>query len=71
MGQKSENSYVLGNPPTPQLQEIILNPRWMISLSTIIMTCSSPRVAVRSHFLVCSENSLLIVEIGTIRDKEI
>ena len=34
-------------------------------------TCSSPRRAVRSHYLVCSENSLLIVGIGPILNKEL
>ena len=33
-------------------------------------TCSSPRRAVRSHYLVCSKNSLLIVGIGPILNKE-
>ena len=33
-------------------------------------TCSSPGRAVRSHSLVCSENSLLIVGKGPIHDKE-
>ena len=36
-----------------------------------LMTCSSPRWAVRSHSLVCSENSLLIVGIGPILNKEL
>ena len=35
------------------------------------MTCSSPRRAVRYHYLVCSENSLLIVGIGPILNKEL
>ena len=35
------------------------------------MTCSSPRRAVRSHSLVCCENSLLIVGIGPILNKEL
>ena len=35
------------------------------------MTCSSPRRAVRSHSLVCSENSLLIVRIGPVLNKVI
>ena len=34
-------------------------------------TCSSPRRAVRSHSLVCSKNSLLIVGIGPILNKEL
>ena len=34
-------------------------------------TCSSPRCPVRSHSLVCSENSLLIVGIGPILNKEL
>ena len=34
-------------------------------------TCSSPRRAVRSNSLVCSKNSLLIVGIGPILNKEI
>ena len=37
----------------------------------MIKTCSSPRRAVRSHSLVCSENSLSIVGIGTILNKEL
>ena len=35
------------------------------------MTCSSPRRAVRSHSLVCTKNSLLIVGIGPILNKEL
>ena len=38
---------------------------------SIPMTCSSPRRAVCSHSLVCSENSLLIVGIGPILNKEL
>ena len=34
-------------------------------------TCSSPRCPVRSHSLVCSEKSLLIVGIGPILNKEL
>ena len=34
-------------------------------------TCSGPRRAVRSHSVVCSENSLLIVVIGPILNKEL
>ena len=34
-------------------------------------TCSSPIRAVRSHSLVCSKNSLLIVGIGPILNKEL
>ena len=34
-------------------------------------TCSSPSRPVRSHSLVCSENSLLIVVIGPILNKEL
>ena len=36
-----------------------------------ILTCSSPRRAVRSHSLVCSEKYLLIVGIGPILNKEL
>ena len=36
-----------------------------------IMTCSFPRRDVCSHSLVCSKNSLLIVGIGPIHDKEL
>ena len=39
--------------------------------STPLTTCSSPSRAVRSHSLVCSENSLLIVGIGLILNKEL
>ena len=39
--------------------------------STWSLTCSSPRRAVRSHSLVCSENSLFIVGIGPILIKEL
>ena len=35
------------------------------------VTCSIPRQTVRSHSLVCSENSLLIVGIGPILNKEL
>ena len=35
------------------------------------MTCSSPRRAVRSHYLVCSEIYFEIVVIGPIRIKEL
>ena len=35
------------------------------------VTCSSPRRDVRSHSLVCSENSLLVVGIGQILNKEL
>ena len=35
------------------------------------MTCSSRRQAVRSHSLVCSKNSLLILRIGPILIKEL
>ena len=35
------------------------------------VTCSSPRRAVRSHSLVCSKNSLLIVGIGPILNKSL
>ena len=35
------------------------------------MTCSSPRQAVFSHYLVCSEKSLFIVGIGPILNKEL
>ena len=35
------------------------------------MTCSSPRCPIRSHSLVFSENSLLIVRIGPILNKEL
>ena len=35
------------------------------------MTCSSPRQAVCSHSLVCSEKYLLIVGIGPILNKEL
>ena len=35
------------------------------------MTCSIPRRAVRSHFLVCSKNYLLIIGIEPIINKEI
>ena len=34
-------------------------------------TCSSPSRPLRSHYIVCSENYLFIVEIGPICDKEI
>ena len=34
-------------------------------------TCSSPRRPVRSHSMVCIKNSLFIVGIGPIRDKEL
>ena len=34
-------------------------------------TCSSPKRDVRSHSLVCSENSILIVGIGPILNKEL
>ena len=34
-------------------------------------TCSSPRRAIHSHYLVCSKNSLLIVGKGTILYKEL
>ena len=37
----------------------------------LYLTCSSPRRAVHSHSLVCSKNSLLIVGIGTILNKEL
>ena len=40
--------------------------KWCLST-----TCSSPRGAVRSHSLVCSEKSLLIVGIGPILNKEL
>ena len=36
-----------------------------------LKTCSSQRRDVRSHSMVCSENSLLTVGIGPIRDKEL
>ena len=36
-----------------------------------LVACSSPRRDVRSHSLVCSENSLLIVGIGPIINKEL
>ena len=36
-----------------------------------LITCSSPRRAVRSHSLVCNKNSLLIIGIWPIRDKEL
>ena len=38
---------------------------------TVCRTCSSPRRAVCSHSLVCSENSLLIVGVGPILNKEL
>ena len=38
---------------------------------TINGTCSSPRCPVRSHSLVCSENSLSIVGIGPILNKDL
>ena len=40
-------------------------------LMTTTETCSSPRRAIRSHSLVCSENYLLIVGIGPILNKEL
>ena len=48
----------------------------MVSLShgttvKLSMTCSSPRCPVPSHSLVCSENSLLIIGIGPILNKEL
>ena len=42
-----------------------------IILLEIFKTCSSPRRAVCSYSLVCSENSLLIVGIGPILNKEL
>ena len=36
-----------------------------------LKTCSSPRRAVRSHSLVCSKKSILIVGIGPILNKEL
>ena len=42
---------------------------WLLCL--LYWTCSSPRQAVCSHSLVCSENSLLIVGIGPILKKEL
>ena len=39
--------------------------------ATINKTCSSPRRAVRSHSLVCSENPFSIVGIGPIPVKEL
>ena len=41
------------------------------TISNRHVTCSSPRRAVRSHSLVCIENSLLIVGIGPILNKEL
>ena len=41
----------------------------MKEAENLMKTCSSPRWAVRSHSLVCSENSLLIVGIGPILNK--
>ena len=36
-----------------------------------VKDCSRPRRDIRSHYLVCSKNSLLILVIGKIRDKEL
>ena len=40
-------------------------------LAMAVMTCSRPRRDVRSHSLVCSENSLLIIGIGPVLNKEL
>ena len=37
----------------------------------LLQMCSRPRRAVRYHSLVCSKNSLLIIGIGPILDKEL
>ena len=41
------------------------------SIRQVDKTCSGPRRAVRSHSLVCSKNSLLIIGIGPILNKEL
>ena len=43
----------------------------LIELDKLLSACSIPRRAVRSHSLVCSKNSLLIVGIGPIINKEL
>ena len=50
---------------------ILLYGSVILILPIMIMTCSSLRRAVHSHSLVCSENSLLIVGIGPILNKEL
>ena len=53
---------MVGHPKDREYKDMVINK---------LLTCSSPRRAVLSHSLVCSENSLLIVGIGPILNKEL
>ena len=52
-----------------EIKICVAGPKITPTISKALWTCSSPRRAVCSHSLVCSENSLLILGIGPILNK--